>query len=426
MLSAYALVAVLLLMLEAWVSATEASFFSIPRLALERLRHELEADRSGSGERRRRTLHRVTLVESLLARPNRLLGTILVADMLISVSLTSVATLLSVAVAHRLTAPEPLVLAAGGVVLLLLLLVFGEVLPKMLAVRRPLRLALAFSPAAADLVRVLSPLSSALERAAQRLPTRGKPQPFPTESELAMMIEIGRKRGVIVGEEGTILSNLVELGRRRVSEIMTPRISLLAVEKERSVAEVVALAGERRCSRIPVYDGSIDRVTGIFYVKDSFGLETDRVPVGTAARDAYYVPEVKPVLSLLEEFRRLGIHIAVAVDEFGQTAGVVTLEDVLEAIFGEIRDEYDQGEEMPYFQLDANSWLVDGEIDLKTLNRLFDDRFRGQRYERLAGLIHHLLGRLPVAGESLSFQDLTFEVRQVTGNAIERVLIRRS
>jgi CBS domain containing-hemolysin-like protein len=255
---------------------------------------------------------------------------------------------------------------------------------------------------------------------------RAKSQPFPSEAELATMIEVGKTRGVIVGEEGTILGNLVVLAKRRVSEIMTPRIDMVAVEKNQPVSAVAAQARQRRCSRIPVYDGTIDRVTGIFYLKDFFGLESDTVPVGSVARDAFHVPEVKSVASLLEEFRRQGVHIAVVVDEFGQTAGVVTLEDALEAIFGEIRDEYDLAEELPYFQLDAKTWLVDGEIDLATLNRKFRGAFSGERSERLAGFIHDRLGRLPAEGETLQVRDLVLEVRQVTGNAIEKVVIRRA
>lgn len=425
MLTAYSVVALLLLALEAWISITESSFFSVPRLALERLKHELEARGSSAAGQPRAQLRRVTQVESLLARPNRLLGAILVADMLISVSLSSVVALLSVQLAHRLSASEPVALALGGAVLLVVLLVFGEVLPKVFALRRSLRIALAFAPVATDLATVLAPVSALLERLARGLPGRAKAPPFPTDAELTKMIEVGRERGVIVGDESLILTSLVELGKRRVSEVMTPRIDMLAVEKGRTVAEAVAQARQKRCSRIPVYDGTIDRVTGVFYVKDSFGLESDAVPVGTVVRDVYHVPEVKPVLALLEEFRREGVHIAIVVDEFGQTAGVVTLEDVLEAIFGEISDEHDSAEELPWFRIDDKTWLVDGEIDLKTLNRQFANAFRGERFERLSGLIHHLLGRLPAAGETVRFRHLQFEVRQVSGNAIEKVLIRK-
>ncbi len=424
MLVAYSVFSAVLLVLVAWISMTEASLFSVSRLAVERLKHELETGKVGTRHPERR--RRVSEVEALLARPNRLLGSILIANTLFSVSLSAVGTLVGVMVADRTGRSEALVLTLTGVVLLAALLVLGEVAPKMIAVRRPMRIALAFVPVTRALVNVLAPLADIMDRVANSIMGRAKPRPFPTEAELATMIEVGKTRGVIVGEEGSILHNLVELATRRVSEIMTPRIDMVAAEKNQPVSAVAAQARQRRCSRIPVYDGTIDRVTGIFYLKDFFGLESDTVPVGSVARDAFYVPEVKSVASLLEEFRRQGVHIAVVVDEFGQTAGVVTLEDALEAIFGEIRDEYDLAEEMPYFQLDARTWLVDGEIDLATLNRQFRGAFSGERFERLAGFIHHRLGRLPAEGETIQVRDLVLEVRQVTGNSIEKVVIRRA
>jgi CBS domain containing-hemolysin-like protein len=426
MLISYSVMAALLLLLVAWISMTEASLFSVSRLALERLKHELETGKAGRGAGLHKHRRRVAQVEELLSHPNRLLGSVLVANTLFSVALSAVGTLLGVLAAHQSGRSEAFTLVITGVVLLAALLVLGEVVPKMIAVRRPMRTALAFAPATRDLVRVLAPLADALERAATAIVGRAKPELFPTEAELVTMIELGRERGVIVGEEGTILSSLVGLSKRRVSEIMTPRITMVSAEKNRPANEVVSEARQRRCSRVPVYEGTIDHIIGIFYLKDFFGLESDTVPVGTVARDAYHVPEVKSVSALLEEFRRQGVHIAVVIDEFGQTAGVVTLEDVLEAIFGEIRDEYDLAEELPYFQIDARTWLVDGEIDLPTLNRQFPGVFHGERLERLAGFIHHQLGRLPAEGETLRVGGLTLEIRQVTGNAIEKVLIRCS
>jgi putative hemolysin len=206
---------------------------------------------------------------------------------------------------------------------------------------------------------------------------------------------------------------------------MTPRIDIAALEKNTAVHAAMDYARQTHRSRFPVYDRSIDHITGIFYVKDYFRLSDDTAPVGTVSREPYFIPEVKRVPALLDEFRRIGVHVAVVVDEFGQTAGMVTLEDVLEVIFGEIRDEYDTTEQLPYTRLDEHTYSVDGDIDLRTLNRLFRHAFRGQDFERLAGFIHHMLGRLPVTGDNFQFRNLQFEVQQVSGNQIERVLIRR-
>ena len=420
----YLLVAVLLLLLEAMVSMVEASFFSVPRLALKRLRHELEGRRMGQAAADVR-LKRVASVEHSLKRPSLLLGAILVFDMLITVSLVSALTLFGMMLARRYGWPEAAVAAVGGLVVLVVILVAGEVLPKVMAVRQPLRYALALAPFSEVLQTALAPIAVLMERAANRLLSRARPQPFPTRNELATMIEIGKEQGVIRGEEEAILARLVELDERTVSEIMTPRIAMTAVERGQTVRQATELACAAHRSRIPVYDRTVDRITGIYYVKDYFAQDDDSAAVGSKAREAHFVPEVKPVSALLEEFRRQAAHMAIVIDEFGQTAGLVTLEDALESIFGEIRDEYDQSQPSPWTRIDAGTYVVEGDIDLKTLNRLFRNSFRGAGFERLSALIHHLLGHLPEAGETLEYRNLVLEVQQVAGNAIERVLIRR-
>ena len=415
-------IAVLLLLLEAGVSMVETAFFSVHRVALERLKHE----QSGlTGKRRAARISRVALVDRMLSQPARLLGAILISDTFVTVALSSTVALFGVRLAGRYGLHEAPVLAACGAVLALALLTVGETVPKLLAVRRPLRVTLALAPIVAALDSVLAPVSSVMERIAARLFSGPKPTPFPTEAELKTMIELGKANGVIAGSEEEILWNLVELSRRRVSEIMTPRIDLKAVERGMTVGETMAYARQTRRSRFPVFDETIDRVVGVFYAKDYFRLSDDTALVGTVCREANFVPESKKVTSLLEEFRRTGVHVAIVVDEFGQTAGIVTLEDVLEVIFGEIRDEFDSAEVLPYTRLADGSYSVDGDIDLSTLNRLFRRAFKGQDFERLSGFIHHSLGRLPLTGDTFSFNRLNFEIQSVTGNRVDRVIIRR-
>jgi CBS domain containing-hemolysin-like protein len=422
LLPVYLAAVVVLLGLEALVSMTEAAFFAVPGLALKRFRHELEG-RSDPGAKVR--LGRARQVEQALSRPNELLGAVLVFDMLVSVSLSSVVALLSMALARHYEWPEAVVLAAGSAVLLLVLLVVGEVLPKVLAVRQPLRYALALAGFGRLLQTGLAPVAERMERATAALLGRVRPEPFPTRSEFATMMELGRERGVIRPEEEAVLASLAEMDERSVSAIMTPRIAMAAVERNQPVRTATELACRVRRSRIPVYDGTIDHVTGVYYAKDSFAVSDDAVPVGSIAREAFFVPEVKPVSAVLEEFRRQAVHIAIVIDEFGQTAGLVTLEDVLESIFGEIRDEYDPSQPPPFVRVDAGAYRVDGDIDIETLNRLFGNAFRGEDFERLAAFIHYHLGHLPAAGEKLLFRDLVLEIREMSGNAIRQVLIRR-
>jgi CBS domain containing-hemolysin-like protein len=407
----------------------EAAFFSIPKLTLGRLKSVINGQQRvaelDSLPPDSRSLHRIALVDTLLGQPTRLLGAILISDTIFSVSLSSVVALLAEHVASRYQLPEALTVTAGAIVLIFVLLVLGETVPKLIALRNPLRIASGLGPVVSVLDRALSPISRWLDLGASRVLTLPKPAPFPSEAELKTMLEVGQERGVIKGSEEEILWNLVELDKRTVSEIMTPRIDVKAIPADMTISQAMEIARRTMHSRFPVYEETIDHVVGIFYIKDYLRLEDDTAKVVTACREPYLIPETKSVPALLDELRRLGIHIAVVVDEFGQTAGLVTLEDVLEALFGEIRDEYDLAEPLPYLRLPDGSYSVDGDIDLKALNRLFRNLFRGQESERLSGFIHHELGRLPESGDMFEFRGFRFEVTEVNQNQIGRVIIRR-
>jgi CBS domain containing-hemolysin-like protein len=206
---------------------------------------------------------------------------------------------------------------------------------------------------------------------------------------------------------------------------MTPRIDIVAVPESATIAEAIAACRRAGFSRLPVYRDTVDRVTGTIHIKELLAVTDERAPVSAIARPPWFVPEVKSLPELLDELRRRGSHIAIVVDEFGQTAGLVTLEDLLEAVFGEITDEYDVAEELPYSKVEEGCYLVDGEIDVATLNRLFRNAFRGVESERLSSLIHEKLGRLPAPGDHLVLGRVEITVKQTDGPKIEKVVISR-
>ena len=246
-----------------------------------------------------------------------------------------------------------------------------------------------------------------------------------SDDELHTMIEVGKQRGVILGSEEEILTNLVGLDKRTVSEVMTPRIDIVAAPESMTIRDATAVCRDAGFSRVPVFHDTIDHVSGTAYAKDLLGAADPNAPVCSLCRPVYFVPEVKRLPSLLDELRRRGSHIAVVVDEFGQTSGLVTLEDLLEAVFGEIVDEHDVAEELPYSKLDERSYLVDGEIDLATLNRLFRRAFVGLGHERLSGFVQDKLGRLPREGDTFVHRSLEITVKETAGPKLEKVLIRR-
>jgi len=262
-------------------------------------------------------------------------------------------------------------------------------------------------------------------KASRRLTPRQHEPATLSDDELHTMIDVGKQRGVLLGSEEEILANLVGLEKRAVSEVMTPRISVVAVPENMAIHDAMAVCRNAGFSRVPVFRNTIDSVIGTAYVKDLLGAADPGAPVCSLCRPVFFVPEVKRLPSLLDELRRRGSHIAVVVDEFGQTSGLVTLEDLLEAVFGEIVDEHDVAEELPYSKLDDRSYLVDGELDLATLNRLFRRAFTGLKHERLSAFIQDKLGRLPREGDVIAHRSLEITVKETDGPKLEKVLIRR-
>ena len=407
----YFLAIILLLVGSAFFSSSETALFSLT----PGKREELKTSRPRAFRR----------VDSLLSDPGRLLGTLLLGNLIVNTAASSIFTVALLALARRSGTSEALLLGAGGIVMTVVLLIFCEVTPKILASRNPG----AFVPFVAGPVQVarlvLRPFTTLLMKASRRLtPKQHEPAEL-SDDELHTMIEVGKQRGVIFGSEEEILANLVGLEKRTVSEVMTPRIDIVAVPENITIREAIAACRNTGFSRVPVYHDTIDHVVGTGYAKDLLSAADPNAPVCSLCRPAFFVPEVKHLPPLLDELRRKGSHIAVVVDEFGQTSGLVTLEDLLEAVFGEIVDEHDVAEELPYSKLDEHSYLVDGEIDLATLNRLFRRAFTGLGHERLSSFVQDKLGRLPIEGDTIIHRALEITVKETAGPKLEKVLIRK-
>jgi CBS domain containing-hemolysin-like protein len=401
----------LLLVLSGLFSGAETALFSLTHAGRDRLREE-----DPRAARR---------VDRLLAAPARLLGTILVANLLVNVSASSLFALAVIGWAAGGGRNPGLYLGVGGLAMTGLLLVFGEVTPKLLAARRPARFARAAAPVVAGLRVLFGPVAALLDRLGAAVTRRAGEPDHLSEAELHTMFRVGRERGVIGEREEEILWNLVGLAERTVGEVMTPRIDIVGIEQSASVRDAVALQREQRFSRLPVYDRTIDRIVGIAYAKELLLADPAR-PVAEVMRGVSFVPEVKRLPPLLDELRKKGYHVAIVVDEFGQTAGLVTLEDVLEAIFGEIADEYDEPGELPWKRLAPDAYEVEGEIDIATLNLLFRGRFEDVEHERLAGFVHDRLGRLPAPGDIVRHGRVEIEVREVSANKLDKAVVRRA
>lgn len=391
-----------LLILSAIFSGSEAALFSLPASQIEQ----------------------IPRAKKLLNRPQRLLGTLLLGNLLVNTSATAIFTLFLLHLSRELGIPSAGILALGGVLITLLILIFGEVAPKVIANRNPKRYTRLIAPFISAIDGLFYPFTILLEKLHSPLAFIPQESHQLTEEELHTMITVGREQGILITGEEDILRNLIKLDRRTVSEVMTPRSNIVAIREDGTISDALKLCRQSGFSRIPVYSDNLEHITGVLYAKELLIAPDLSLPVTTLARQPYFVPAVKRLSPLLDELRRKNSHIAIVVDEFGQTAGLVTLEDILEAIFGEISDEFDFAEELPYQQIDEGAYLVDGEIDIATLNQLFNNAFPKTPHERLSAFIHDQLGRLPHTGDRIKLPGLKITIQQVSEHKLAKVLIQ--
>jgi putative hemolysin len=246
-----------------------------------------------------------------------------------------------------------------------------------------------------------------------------------TEEEIQAYIDVGEQEGILEGGEGKLLQSIVDFGDRIAREVMTPRIDMLAFDASGSLTELAALFNESKYARIPLYETTVDRIVGVVHVKDLFGalLRNQGGDVRAIARPAYFVPETKEISELLREFQIEHIQLAIVVDEFGGTAGLITIEDLLEEIVGEIADEHEDDEET-IVEVEGG-YLVNGAARTETLQDMLGADVDGEDYETVAGLIFTEMGRVPRVGEVVVKDGIAFEVDRADRRRIYRVRVTR-
>lgn len=250
-----------------------------------------------------------------------------------------------------------------------------------------------------------------------------------TEDALRTLVDMGQQDGIIEQEEGKMIHSIFQLDDTLTREIMVPRIDVQALEIGIPILEAVTILLSSGFSRVPVFDETIDNILGLLYAKDL--LKVWQEGNGTAdirrdlLREAYFVPEAKMVDELLGEMQRRRVHMAVVVDEYGGVAGVVTLEDIIEEIFGEIQDEYDDDEELPYRKLENGDFMFRGRIDLDDFNEVMDGHLPNDEADTLSGFIYTRLGHVPAEGESVREDDLLLTVELVSNRRIRKVRAQR-
>ena len=246
-----------------------------------------------------------------------------------------------------------------------------------------------------------------------------------SEDGIIRQVDVAEEEGVLEEDEGEMIRSIIDLGNTIAREVMSHRIDVIGIPGSAPVAEAVARGLEAGHSRIPIFDGSIDQITGIFYLRDALARHVDaHTQVGLLSRPAYFVPETKKVDDLLREMQARRVHLAVVVDEYGGTAGVVSIEDIIEEIVGDIRDEFDH-DKMSVRTLDDGSIVVDAAMTLDDLNDALDLSLASDDVDSVGGLVYLGLGRVPAVGDSVTNAGATIAVEEIDGNRIVRVRITR-
>ena len=316
---------------------------------------------------------------------------------------------------------------AGFLLLAALVIFLLEWLIDMLISQHPEAWALRLAPYARAMITLLTP-AMIVPRVFTHKQDEQEAASTVTEDELKSMVDASHEGGVLEQDERQMIYSIFALGDTLAREIMVPRIYITALDVSITLAEAVEALLKSGHSRAPVYEETVDNIIGLLYAKDLLQAWSEGGEVASLRallRPVYFIPEAKKVDVLLEEMQAEHVHMAIVVDEYGGIAGLVTMEDIVEEIVGEIQDEYDQSEELPFVQIGEGEYVFQGRIDLKDFNELMGCQLPMDEAETLGGYIYSEMGRVPSSGDSLSVEGMLLTVEQVSGRRIRKVRARK-
>ena len=404
----YIIIFIFLLILSAFFSGTETAYFHIRK-------HRKETPEK---------------IKSVLDSPQRLLVSLLTGNTIVNVSIASLAAYITAGFADDYTWSKSTLILMEVLVVSVVVLIFGEILPKMIAIKYSKEYALKMYTPLKIMMFILSPIAqgfNAITSVVIKIIPFRKEKIFDSEEELKILAELGEEEGTLQEEESDMIQSIFDFKEKTVGEIITPRVDIVSLKSDESIDKAMDIIGERQFSKIPIYKDTIDNIKGILYAKDIIPYlmgSRPNVNLQTLARQPFFVPETKPIDDLMEEFKLRKTSIAIVVDEWGGTEGLVTLEDVVEEVMGEIRDPYDQEESNVLKQLDG-SFIVDGSITIYDLEEETDIEFPEDRdYDTLGGFILDILTDIPQTGEQVKFNNMIFTVQTVENNRIGKIKIQ--
>ncbi len=402
---------VILLGLSAFFSSAETALTTVNKMKMRSLADE--------GDKRAK------LVLKLIDNPGKLLSAILIGNNIVNLSASSLTTTIAI----EFGADVAVAIATG--IITLLILIFGEITPKTIATIHSNELSLVYVYPIRFIMIVLTPVSFLINVLARiilfilRVDPNAKSDTM-TEDELRTIVEVSHESGVIEEEEREMINNVFDLGDAKAKDVMVPRVNVVFADVESSYSELIDIFRENKFTRLPVYEETTDNVIGTINMKDLLLFNNiEEFQVRNILREAYFTYEHKNISELLVEMREASYNIAIVLDEYGDTAGMITLEDILEEIVGEIHDEYDENEEDEMFkQINEFEYVVEGSLHLDDLNDRLDLDFESEDYDSLGGFIIEHLDRHPDEGDEIVTENnIRLVVDTLDKNRVEKVHI---
>lgn len=423
-LNAFDITLQLLLMLLGFIfsaifSGAEVAFFSISNQQdlLDKSESEGSADQ---------------LIVRMLARPRRLLATILIGNTFANIITSVLAAVLTGYIASYLGFSQVVIFSVEIVVLTFTILILSEITPKIIAINNPLKAARSLARFIYAFFIMLKPVAKLMADSTMMLEKKlPRPSSQMTSQDIMTMAEVSEQEGSIRKDEREIIENVIEFGTTTVREIMTSRTDIVAITTENTLDDVLTTIRGKGLSRMPLYEGDLDTIIGIIHSKDVLPyihVDVKRTTINwrTIARKALFIPATKKLDDLLRDFQQEKTHIAIVVDEYGGTEGIITLDDILEEIVGDITDEYTEDEEKLFTRFKSGVYLFDAKIDLDDMEDILECEITApdDDFETLGGLIYHLTERIPNVGERVFYKGLELTIHSVQNNRVRKLRVK--
>ncbi len=399
---------IILIILSSFFSASETALMSISKI---RVRHMVEENIKGANR-----------VKELTDNPSSLLASILVGNNVVNIASSSLATVLAISLIGSRG------VAISTIIMTIVVLIFGEITPKTLASQNSEQISLRVANPIFIISKMLKPvviITTTISKFFIKL-LGGKSdsnKPFITEDELKTMVDVSEEEGILKSEEKDMIHNVFQFGDLYAKDVMVQRVDIIALDIEESLDKIISVIKEEGFSRIPIYSNTIDNIVGILNVKDIIFMEdTKGFSLKNYMREITYTYEFRKVTELFKDMNKNRQHMVVVLDEYGGTVGIVTIEDLIEEIVGDISDEYDD-EEPEIYVVKEDEYIVGGSVRIEDINELIGTKIESEEFDSIGGFIIGVLGRFPNISEEIIYSNYRFIIEDIDRNRIKKIRI---